>query len=219
MTMEERSEPRDTTPATNGPTAEGVSSPAGEGLPEDDLAGLTIDELKQKVREAREEAREARDEAQRNWQHFLHSAADLENYKKQAARDRQEAVERARRQMLGLVLSVLDNLERALAFAGDESSTQALLDGLRMAYRQILDQLKTIGVRPMEAVGQPFDPRLHEAVEVVEPEEAGQASGTIVSEVLKGYLINEDVLRPAKVKVVAERAADKRAGKEGGDPV
>ncbi len=175
-----------TEPARTG----GEAQPAGV----EDLTPLSPDELREKVREARESA-------QRNWQHFLHSAADLENYKKQAARDRQDAVERTRRQMLGLVLSVLDNLERAMAFGeAQDGPAKALMDGLRMTHRQMLSQLEAIGVRPIESVGKPFDPRLHEAVSVVPPA-AGARSGTIVGEVLRGYLLNDDVLRPAQVSV------------------
>jgi molecular chaperone GrpE len=179
------------------PDVEGTAGAAGEGgSAHSDLAGLSIEELRRKVREAREDA-------QRNWQHFLHSAADLENYKKQAARDRQEAVDRTRRQMLSLVLSVLDNLERALTFGdGQNGPSKALVDGLRLTHRQIQSQLETIGVRPIEAVGKTFDPRLHEAVGVVPPQDGGPASGTVAGEILKGYLLNDDVLRPAKVTVV-----------------
>lgn len=179
------------------PDVEGTAGAAGEGGPaQSDLAGLSIEELRRKVQEAREDA-------QRNWQHFLHSAADLENYKKQAARDRQEAVDRTRRQMLSLVLSVLDNLERALTFGdGQKGPSKALVDGLRLTHRQIQSQLEAIGVRPIEVVGKTFDPRLHEAVGVVPPQDGGPASGTVIGETLKGYLLNDDVLRPAKVIVV-----------------
>ena len=198
--MERRNERPDAEGTSGGATEEERAPAAGAGAPAqdeiDDIAGLSSDELRHKVREAREDA-------QRNWRHFLHSAADLENYKKQAARDRQEAVERTRRQMISLVLGVLDNLERALAFGnGEDSAGKALVDGLRMTHRQILNQLEAIGVRPIEAVGRSFDPRLHEAVGVVPPRKAGDEGGTIVGEVLKGYLLNDDVLRPAKVTVV-----------------
>jgi molecular chaperone GrpE len=170
----------------------------------DELEGLSIEDL-------RARARQAGDEARRNWQQFLHSAADLENYKKQAARDRQDAIERTRRQMLSLVLGVLDNLERAMAFGGGpEGPAKALLDGLRMAHRQMLDQLRAIGVRPIEAAGAPFDPRLHEAVAVVPAEQAHQPAGTVAGEVLKGYLLNDDVLRPAKVAVVGDQDREQR---------
>lgn len=188
--------------------------PAGEGsaaeasaLEADDLAVLSPEQLRERVRRVREEA-------QRNWQHFLHSAADLENYKKQALRDRQDAVERTRRQMLSLVIGVLDTLERALAFGeAPEGSAKALVDGLRMTQRQILDRLAALGVQPIEAIGKAFDPRLHEAVAVVPPRHAGQASGTVVGEVLKGYLLNDEVLRPAKVTVVGGAGTDEPARK------
>jgi molecular chaperone GrpE len=163
-----------------------------------------MDELKAKVVEAQEHA-------QRNWQHFLHSAADLENYKKHAARERQDAVERARRQTLSVALGVIDNLDRALAFGDNrDDADKALLDGLRMAQRQALDQLAAVGVRPIDAVGKPFDPRLHEAVGVVPPQSPGQRPGTIVNEVQRGYLLNDDVLRPAKVTVTADRGSGER---------
>ncbi|HEV2284269.1 MAG TPA: nucleotide exchange factor GrpE [bacterium] len=183
------------------PAAEAGQAQAESSRPNgpDELEGLSIEDL-------RARARQASDEARRNWQQFLHSAADLENYKKQAARDRQDAIERTRRQMLSLVLGVLDNLERAMAFGGEpEGPAKALLDGLRMAHRQMLDQLRAIGVRPIEAAGAPFDPRLHEAVAVVPAEQAHQPAGTVAGEVLKGYLLNDDVLRPAKVAVVGDQ--------------
>jgi len=172
----------------------------------DELEGLSIEDLRARVQQASDEAR-------RNWQQFLHSAADLENYKKHAARDRQEAVDRTRRQMLSLVLGVLDNLERAMAFGGTaDGPAKPLLEGIRMAHRQILDQLKAIGVRPIEAAGASFDPRLHEAVAVVPAEQAHQPAGTVAGEVLRGYLLNEDVLRPAKVAVVGDDGRDQRDG-------
>ena len=170
----------------------------------DELEGLSIEDL-------RARARQANDEARRNWQQFLHSAADLENYKKQAARDRQDAIDRTRRQMLSLVLGVVDNLERAMAFGGvPDGPAKPLVEGLRMTHREILDHLRAIGVRPIDAVGASFDPRLHEAVAVVPAEQAHQPAGTVAGEVLKGYLLNEDVLRPAKVAVVGEPDREQR---------
>lgn len=202
------------------PDIEGAQGrPAGEGpaaeasaLEVDDLAGLSPEQLKERVRQVREEA-------QRNWQHFLHSAADLENYKKQAQRDRQDAVERTRRQMLTLVIGVLDTLERALAFGeAPEGSAKALVDGLRMTQRQILDKLAALGVSPLESIGRTFDPRLHEAVAVVPPRHAGQPSGTVVAEVLKGYLLNDEVLRPARVTVVGGTGTDEPTRKGAAHP-
>lgn len=211
MATEERGERPEADGVPGGAAIEGSALAKETAINVGDLAGLSVEQLKGKVREARQDA-------QRNWQHFLHSAADLENYKKQAARERQDAVERTRRQMLLLVLSVVDNLERALAFdeapdaqTGSGKRVQALLDGLRMSHREILDQLAAVGVRPIDAVGKPFDPRLHEAVGVVAPREAGHPPGTVVGEVLKGYLLNGDVLRPAKVTVAAARTGEEQS--------
>src|SRR3989304_3871038 len=81
-----------------------------------------------------------KEEAERNWQQFLHAAADLENYKKQAARQREEAVQRTRTSLLYIVLDVVDNLERALGHAPDARGN-AIVDGIRMAHRQGLDRL------------------------------------------------------------------------------
>lgn len=202
--MEQRNERSEVEGGADSPSGEGPA-PAAEAnaARSDDLAALSPEDLKERLQQAREDA-------QRNWQHFLHSAADLENYKKQAARDRQDAVERTRRQMLSLVLSVLDNLERAMAFADPQDGpSKGLVDGLRMTHRQILGQLEAIGVRPIDSVGKPFDPRLHEAVSVVPPQDPGAKRGTIVGEVLKGYLLNDDVLRPAKVAVVGGDGLDR----------
>ncbi len=145
-------------------------------------------------------------EAERNWQQFLRAAADLENYRKQAVRQREEAVLTTRRALLRVILGVVDTLERALAHAGGlgdgkpEGNAGAIVEGIRLAHRQVLDVLRTMDVRPIDAVGQPFDPRVHEAVEGV-PAGDREAPGTVVGEVQRGYLLGDDVLRPARVRV------------------
>lgn len=144
------------------------------------------------------------EEAQRNWEQFLRAAADLENYRKQAIRQREEAVSATRRAMLHVILGVVDTLERAVQHGaragGTENNAAAILDGIRLAQRQVLDTLKTMGVRPMDAIGQPFDPRVHEAVDAV-PAAGDAVPGTIVGEIQRGYMIGDDVLRAARVRV------------------
>ncbi|MDR7415746.1 MAG: nucleotide exchange factor GrpE [Armatimonadota bacterium] len=158
----------------------------------------------EEVARLREEVERYRQEAERNWQQFLHAAADLENYKKLAARRQEEAVARVRRAMLHLVLGVLDNLERAIQYgeqAQDNQAVEGILEGLRMTHRSVLEQLSLLGVRPMEAAGARFDPARHEAVDQVPAEEAGVEPGTVVDVVQQGYLVGEEVLRPARVRV------------------
>jgi molecular chaperone GrpE len=155
------------------------------------------------VEELEAEVRRYKAEAEQHWRQFLHAAADLENYKKQAARAREEAVERTRRAMLAVVLSVVDNIERALEYGGQSDTAASIVEGIRMTHRQVLDLLANMGVRPFEAVGKPFDARYHEAVEVV-PASVEYPSGTVVAEVQRGYLIGDEVLRPARVRVARE---------------
>ncbi|MDQ7842688.1 MAG: nucleotide exchange factor GrpE [Armatimonadota bacterium] len=150
------------------------------------------------VEELQAELARAREEAERNWQQFLHAAADLENYKKQAARQREDAVQGVRAQLLGVILTVVDNLERALEH-GTTADPQAILEGIRMTHRQVLEVLKTMGVEPMEARGKTFDPRLHEAVDIALDQEA--PPDTVVEELQRGYLWHGEVLRPARVRV------------------
>ena len=142
-----------------------------------------------------------KEEAERNWIQFLHAASDLENYKREAQRRLQEAVDRTRRSLLLVVLEVVDTLERALRYSDTPGNAESILEGIRLAHRQILEILAGLGVRPIETVGQPFDPRVCEAVEAVSGDPAGNASGTVVEEVQRGYTIDGEVLRPARVKV------------------
>ncbi len=170
--------------------------------PEVDVPVKTIESLEADVARLTQEA-------ERNWQQFLRAAADLENYRKQAARQRDDAVASTRRALLTVILSVVDTLERALEHAdgvaqgprvtegGD--AAPAIADGIRLAHRQVLDVLRSMGVRPMEVAGKPFDPRVHEAVEAVRA--GGEVEGTVVGEVQRGYLLGDEVLRPARVRV------------------
>lgn len=173
------------------------------------------DETPEAVEVLRAEVARLTREAEHNWQQFLRAAADLENYRKQATRQREEAVAATRRALLAVILGVVDTLERALRHAdaagpagdaatgaGDNNSVAvgAIADGIRLAQKQVLDVLKTMGVRPMESVGQAFDPRVHDAVEAVAASE-GTVPGTVVGEIQRGYMIGEEVLRPARVRV------------------
>jgi molecular chaperone GrpE len=182
-TADERGEPSGT---PEGESAQRPSPPA------ETLEGL------------RAEVARLTEEADRNWQQFLRSAADLENYRKQAARQREEAVATTRRALLEVILGVVDTLERAIehadqSSAADGGAAAAIADGIRLAHRQLLDVLAKMGVRPMETVGKPFDPRVHEAAEAVRTKTA--PPGTIIGEVRRGYLLGDEVLRPARVRV------------------
>jgi len=137
---------------------------------------------------------------------LLRVAAEFDNYKKRVARDRAEMIRTANEELLLEILPVLDNLERALAAARKTDSTEALAEGVDMVLRLFEAVLERAGVKPIDSVGQPFDPNVHQAVAVVAS--PGAPAQTVVEEVQRGYWLHTKVLRPAMVKVagVAARA-------------
>ncbi|MDR7518895.1 MAG: nucleotide exchange factor GrpE [Armatimonadota bacterium] len=193
--------------STNGDIQDVPGSQAGEAATGEVETGEGTTGEVETIETLRAEVARLSEEAERNWQQFLRTAADLENYRKQAARQRDEAVAATRRALLGVILVVVDTLERALEHAGSLAGdagggapAAAIVDGIRLAHRQVLETLKSLGVEPMETVGQAFDPRVHEAVEAV-PAGDGTEPGTVVGEVQRGYMLGGDVLRPARVRV------------------
>ena len=109
-------------------------------------------------------------------------------------------VERSRRDVLAEMLEVLDNLDRALDSARAGASQDALLQGIDMVRRQFLAKLEGFGVRRIDADNQPFDPLLHEAISSVPAASPGQ-EGLVVGTARTGYMIGDEVLRPAAVAV------------------
>jgi molecular chaperone GrpE len=123
--------------------------------------------------------------------------AELENFRKRAAREAALAGERAKANMVRELLPVLDNLERALASAGDDE--QHLADGVKMVYAQLVAALEREGIQAFDPAGETFDPECHEALSTREDGE----SGLVLDVVEKGYKLNGTVLRPARVVVSA----------------
>ena len=148
---------------------------------------------------------EAQAEAAKNWDLFLRERAELENFRKRTQREKEESRHFARKELLLEVLPVLDNLERALAHAGESGGSQGLLEGVTMTVTQFRKVIEDFGARPITAVGAPFDPNLHQAMGQIETSE--QPAGTVVSEYQKGYLLHDRLLRPALVVVAKAPAA------------
>jgi molecular chaperone GrpE len=129
----------------------------------------------------------------------LRLRADFENFRRRAAKDYESAHREGRRAALAPLLPVLDTLERALA-AG--SSDHEFYEGVAATHRLFLEALRKAGATPIEAVGRPFDPNLHEAVAAV-PADDTVAPGTVVREVRGGWRLGDELLRPAQVVVAA----------------
>jgi molecular chaperone GrpE len=127
--------------------------------------------------------------------------AEFENYKKRTGRETDEFRRYANEKVLKEMLPVLDNFERAVSHAkeADGAAGGGLLEGVELIRRQFLDVLGKLGVTPIEAMGRPFDPQVHQAVS--QREAADAAAGTVVDELQRGFIFRERVLRPAMVVV------------------
>ena len=152
------------------------------------------------LQKLRQEIVVAKEEAGKNWDLYLRERADLENARKRHQRDREEAIRFANDRLLREMIPVLDNLERAVGHAeqGDDDS-QGLLEGVNMTINQFRKVLEDFGVKPINALGEDFDPNLHQAMGHVETTD--QAPNTVTSEFQKGYLLNDRLLRPSLVMV------------------
>lgn len=155
-----------------------------------------------RVRELERELEATRSQAAENEQKYLRCLAEMENYKKRLDRSHTELARSSKKALFAKELAVLDNLERAIQYEDSaKDDPQGLITGLRLTYWQLNELLSDEGIKPIEAVGQAFDPRLHEAVDI---DVSGSAQpGTVTSELQKGYYYQDEVLRPAKVRVAA----------------
>jgi molecular chaperone GrpE len=142
----------------------------------------------------------------------LRTAADFDNFRKRSRREITDADRHGRQELLRELLPVFDNLERAAAHAESATDVKSLTDGIRMVMRLFKDTLEKIGVERISAVGQAFDPALHEAIQHMETDE--HPPGQVAAEVQAGYRMGERLVRPSMVVVakakpsVAPDAAD-----------
>jgi molecular chaperone GrpE len=142
----------------------------------------------------------SQEEARRNWDLFLRARADLENFRKRAQREKEDLAKFANEKILREILPVVDNLERALEHVGSETGAgDSLAEGVEMTLKQFARVLDNFGVKPVTAVGEPFDPSRHEAMGQVESAE--HPPNTVAQELQRGYLLNDRLLRPALVMV------------------
>jgi len=131
---------------------------------------------------------------------LMRLSADFEAYRQRVERQRQRREAEAVGDLVGRLLPVLDNFERALAVGSSPDNDESLREGVQLIFRHFLDELRKVGLEPIEAVGEPFDPHLHDAVETeIDPT---LPANQIVEELLRGYRFRDQLLRPARVRVV-----------------
>ncbi|HEY3660601.1 MAG TPA: nucleotide exchange factor GrpE [Candidatus Udaeobacter sp.] len=128
----------------------------------------------------------------------LRSQADFENYKKRAAREKDDAVKYANSSLLQRLVSILDNFELGLAAAKTEGAQSPIYSGMVLVQKQLNDLVEENGLQAIEAEGKKFDPNLHEAIA---HEPSGTPEGTVIRQARRGYRFKDRLLRPARVVV------------------
>jgi len=142
---------------------------------------------------------QAREENKKLREQMLRLAADFDNFRKRSRRENEDGARRAKIDVLRELLPVFDNMERAVAHAEQATDAKAVATGVQMVVKQFQDTVGKLGVERVKSVGEPFDPTVHEAIQQIET--ADQVPGTVVAELLPGYLWGERLLRASMVVV------------------
>jgi len=171
------------------------SEAASSAAPELPLSPTEIEELKKQVAKAKE-----------HWETLLRTTADFENFKKRAAREKQDTQRYAFEPLLTKLIPVLDNFDMAMqaVSAAQDKAVQSLQTGIAMIHQQFRAVLLDAGLEEIDAAGKTFDPTCHEAVS--QQESVDVPEGQVVQQVRKGYRFRDRLLRPASV-IVAKKPA------------
>jgi molecular chaperone GrpE len=172
-------------------TNEAATAPAEATAPAAETTGAAQEELQSRLAEAEAQAAEYKDQ-------WLRAAADYKNFKRRVEIERAELIRSASSALLLKLLPVMDDFERAIANIPSEIAETPWWGGTQLIAQKLRTILESEGVKPIEAVGQDFDPNLHEAVLY---EEAEGQEGKVIAELQKGYKLGDRVLRPSMVKV------------------
>ncbi len=155
---------------------------------------VSIESLVAELEQARTRAAELQDQA-------LRVSAEMQNVRRRAERDVENAHKYALEKFSTDLLPVVDSLERGLQAAGSDESTQGVREGVELTLRILTDVLRKYGVESVESVGQPFNPQMHEAMSMVPSPD--HAPNTVMAVLQKGYTLNGRLVRPAMVVVAA----------------
>ena len=171
---------------------EGPGRPAGNLEPEPVAEEATVEQLSAQLEAAKSLAAEHLASLQR-------TAADFANFKRRTVEDRERELGLASELLLRKLLAVADDFDRALDAMPAELKGVGWIEGIVLLDRKLRALLESEGVTPIEAIGQPFDPREHEAIATVPA--TGRPDGEVVAEIQRGYRVREKVLRPAMVAI------------------
>jgi len=150
-------------------------------------------------RELLEKVKETEVKAQENYDLYMRTYAEMENIKKRGKKEREELAKFANESLIREILPAIDNLEKAISHANNDTDPSGLVKGLEMTLGGLMKTLEKSGLKEVEAVGKPFDPNFHEAISQQIDDKVAQ--GHIIMELQKGYLLNERLIRPSMVVI------------------
>ena len=185
---------KDTAEAREGLPKKTEEQQAEAGQQGAEVPGKTdrAEELMVKLQEAEEKAAE-------NYDKYVRAVAELDNYRKRAAREKADAIQYGNENLLRDILPLVDGMDRALEHACNSEDFEAFKKGLKLLQGQLLGCLQKHGVEMIDTAGKDFDPHVHEAM--MQVESAEHEDSQVVGEFERGYLLNGRLLRPAKVSV------------------
>jgi molecular chaperone GrpE len=174
--------------------------------PKEDLSRVA--ELEKRLEEAEKAVAEAIKERDEQKDRALRTLADFQNFRRRVAQEKDLARAAAVEDMALRLVPLIDDFERALAAAEQAHDLKTVVEGIRLIRSQFETALAQSGVQPIEAVGKPFDPRLHEAVAATES--ADHEHEEVVEELRRGYILDGKVIRPSRVRVAKKPTGSKK---------
>lgn len=167
----------------------------------DDFAAESEDtQAQQEVNTLENQLAELQNEVEKQKKEYLFLAAEFDNYRKRTLKEKAEIIKNGGENVLKGLLPILDDFERGIKAAESDSNAEAMLEGMKLIYNKLVKYMESFGVKEMASTGEPFDSDLHEAIAQV-PAPAEDMKGKVLDTVQKGYIINDKVLRHAKVAV------------------
>lgn len=167
----------------------------------DDFAGDTEDtQAEQEVNTLEGQLVNLQDEVEKQKKEYLFLAAEFDNYRKRTLKEKAEIIKNGGENVLKGLLPILDDFERGIKAAESDANAESMLEGMKLIYNKLVKYMESMGVKEMNSTGETFDADLHEAIAQV-PAPSEDMKGKVLDTVQKGYMINDKVLRHAKVAV------------------
>ena len=167
--------------------------------PEEQKEEVVEEPTKEKTKKSKKKKDERDEKIEELSDKLLRQMAEFDNFRKRTEKEKSAMYEIGAKDIIEKLLPVVDNFERGFMTVAEEDKEDAFVTGMEMVYKQLMTMLETVGVKPIEAVGQEFNPDLHNAVMHVEDETVGD--NIIVEEFQKGYTYRDSVVRYSMVKV------------------